>query len=202
MAQIAHSVVYARRDGTLFVEDEVNPNANVKVGGLFLSQAAEEILRKHFVSRDGGYAEHWTKLARLEGELEIATLDRKIDSWAYEAPRAGLPRDGYVYDVITSDLQRERIIRGSRLSSLQAAVEYVRALTQPVPDDMDAEACGIELRRRGWTLTRSLDSGWFWYVKVGGRTCIPMSSESCSDYRNVLREARRIDAEAEQEAKP
>jgi hypothetical protein len=175
-------------------------DTDVQLDGLALNQGVAAKLRD--VLGVPGLTAEQVEVARLEAELDAAVADGRIAGWSYRNRQGHwivVQRHG---ELDWSNLRDAPNCAGSMVAALRAAVAYVRTLPVPEPaprdvDEMNCTDCNCELRESGWV--RVSDNGWTGYVR--GSVALPVTAAGLSDaataYRDAVRKARELDAEAQ-----
>jgi hypothetical protein len=175
---------------------------DVQLDGLALSRHAAAKLRD-VLGVPAGLTAEQVEEARLKAELDAAVADGRIAGWSYCTTGKGhstvVQQQG---ELSWGNLRDAPGSAGSMVDALRAAVAYVRTLPVPEPaprdvDEMNCTDCNCELRESGWV--RVSDNGWTGYVR--GSAAIPVTAAGLSDattaYRDAVRKARELDAEAQ-----
>jgi len=179
-------------------------STDVQLHGLALAQLADDKLREALGVPDGLTAEQ-VEVARLEGELDAARADGRIERWRIVSPGAVMDPKQWAITMWERASRRAPFQewRDSRLEAARAAVEHVRTLTVPAPkprpvEDMSGNECRRELaeltpNKPGWTSGTPVPVMW-----VGNERYTMEDGETLTQfYRRLIAAARALDAEGE-----
>ncbi len=179
-------------------------DTDVQLDGLAVARGVAEKLREVLGVPDGLTAEQ-AEVARLEGELDAARADGRIERWRIVSPGAVMDPKQWAITMWERASRRAPFQewRDSRLEAARAAVEHVRTLPVPAPkprpvEDMSGNECRRELaeltpNKPGWTSGTPVPVMW-----VGNERYTMEDGETLTQfYRRLIAAARALDAEGE-----